>query len=168
MSTVKKTFGLLGIILGTLSLVSFAQALLNVGLVPVLEDFLTFYRAVASAVFGLLLLGFTPPQYVMDFWTLSFLGASAYCWVQGIENSRALRGMNLNPQSRWWRVGLWLILGLSGLGLVVVSNTVNPLTYIDDFHEQPQDLMKGAAGNVFLICVGAVLFFVVNAFGPGR
>ena len=114
MSTVKETFRLLGIILGTLSLISFAQTLLNVGLVPVLEDFLTFYRAVASSVFGLLLLGFILPQYVMDFWTLSFLGASAYCRTQGIEKSRALRGLNLNPQSLWWRVWLWLIFGFSG------------------------------------------------------
>jgi len=168
MSTITATLRALGVILGTLSLISFAQELLNVGLVPVLEDFMTFYRAVASTVFGLLLMGFKPPQYVVDFWTLSFLGASAYCRTQGIEKSRALRGLNLNPKSLWWRVGLWLIFGFSGAGFGFVLAAVYPLTYMDSLHGEPLDLMKGAARNVFLICAGAILFFIVNAFGPGR
>jgi hypothetical protein len=134
MSTVKATLRVLSILVGTLSLVSFAQAMFNVGLVPALEEIITFYRGIAANVFGLLtmLIGFIPPQSVLDFWTLSFLGASAYFRTQGIEQSRALRGLNLNPQSLWWRVGLLLIFGFSGLGLVVVLSAVHPLTYILD------------------------------------
>jgi len=170
MSTVKATLRVLGILLGTLSLVSLVQAMFNVGLVPVLEEFITFYRGLASNVFGLLttLIWFTPPQSVVDFWTLSFLGASAYCRTQGIEQSRALRGLNLNPHSPWWRVGLLLIFGFSGAGLGFVLSAVYPLTYMDSLHEEPQDLMKGAAMNVFLICAGAIVFFLVNAYAPSR
>jgi hypothetical protein len=166
MSTVKETLRVLGVLVGILSLVSFTQAMFSVGLVPVLEEFISFYRGVASYIFRLI--GFIPPQSVLDFWTLSFLGASAYFKTQGIEHSRALRGLNLNPQSPWWRIGLLLILGFSGLGLLVVLSAVHPVTYIDGFHEEPQDLMKGAARNVFLICGGAILFFIFNAYGPSR
>ncbi len=100
--------------------------------------------------------------------TLSFLGASAYCWTQGIEQCRALRGWNFNPQSLWWRVGLLLIFGFSGVGLDFVIGAVYPLTYMDGLHEEPQDLMKSAARKVFLICTGAIVFFILNAYAPSR
>jgi hypothetical protein len=37
---------------------------------------------------------------------------------------------------------------------------------MDSLHEEPQDLMKGAAMKVLLICAGAILFFIVNAHAP--
>ena len=170
MSTVKATLRVLGILLGSLSVISLAQAVLNVGLVPALEEFITFYRSLAANVFGLLtaLFGFIPPQPVFDFWTLSFLGASAYCRTEGIENCRALRGLNLNPQSLWWRIGLWLLFGFSGMGFGFAVSAIYPLTYVDFLHEEPPDLMRGAAMNLFWICAGVILFFVVNAYEPSR
>ena len=170
MSTIKETLRILGILLGTLSVVSLAQAVFNVGLVPTFEEFITFYRGLVANVFWILttLIGFKPPQSVLDFWTLSFLGASAYVRVQGIEQSRALRGLNLNPQSLWWRVVLLLIFGFSGFGLGIVFSTFNPMTYIDAFHVGSQDLMKGAVMNVVLIFVGAIVFFIVNAYAPSK
>jgi hypothetical protein len=69
MSTVQATLRVLGILLGSLSLISLAQFVLNVGLVPTLEELITFYRSLAANVIGLLtaLFGFIPPQPVLDF-----------------------------------------------------------------------------------------------------
>lgn len=169
MPTIKATLTVLGVIFGTVSLVSFAQHMFNVGLVPVLEEFITFYRGMVAYVLWPLttLIGFMPPQSIIDFWMLSFLGASAYFWTPHIEQCRALRGWNLNPRALWWRVGLLLIFGFSGAGLGFVYSAVYPLTYMDSLHEEPQDLMKGAAMKVLLICAGAILFFVLNAYMPG-
>jgi hypothetical protein len=32
--------------------------------------------------------------------------------------------------------------------------------------EEPQDLMRGAARNVFIIIIAACAFFVLNAYAP--
>ena len=112
-------------------------------------------------------MGLELPQPLVDFWTVSFLGAGAYVRTDGIERCRALRSYKLDPQSTLWTVGLFIAFGFSGLGLGIVLSAVHPLIYVDDFQEEPLDLMKGAALNVLLVGVGAITFFIVKAFAPG-
>lgn len=50
----------------------------------------------------------------------------------------------------------------------MVLSTVSPFTYVDGFYEETSDLARGAAKNVLLVCVGAVVFFAVNAFSLSR
>ena len=169
MDTIRTTIRVLSVLVGTLSVVSFIQSALDVGLTPLLRAFVSFYREIATAAFGLpaALLGLELPQPLVDFWTVSFLGAGAYVRTDGIERCRALRSYKLDPQSTLWKIGLFIAFGFSGLGLGIVLSAVHPLTYVDDFHEEPLDLMMGTAINVLLVGVGAIIFFVVNAFVPG-
>lgn len=166
----RATIRVLSIVISALSAASFVQALLNIGLISTLEGIATYYRELAASVFGLptALLGVRPPQVVVDMWALSFIGAGAYVRTPGIEQSRALCEFMLNAQSLWWKIGLFFVLGFSGLGIGVVLGAIHPLTYVDGFHGEPQDLMKGAAKNVLLVCVGAIVFFALNAFAPSR
>jgi len=42
----------------------------------------------------------------------------------------------------------------------------SPFTYVDEFHEESPDLMRGAATNALAIFGGANVFFVLNALPP--
>lgn len=170
MSKVKSTLWVLAVLTSTLSAISFVQTISDLGLIPVLRDIISFYRSVASLAlawpakaFGLEL-----PQVLIDIWVVSFVGAGAYVLTDGIEKCRALRRFELEKVSRAWKIALFLIFGFSGLGLAIVFGGVHPLTYVDDFHEEPLDLMKGAARNVLWVCFGLAAFYVVNAFAPSR
>lgn len=104
----------------------------------------------------------------MDFWTISFIGAGAFVRTPRIEQCRAFRNLPLDPNAIWWKVVVFLVFGFSGIGLVMVLSTVSPFTYVDGFYEETSDLARGAAKNVLLVCVGAVVFFAVNAFSLSR
>lgn len=103
----------------------------------------------------------------MDFWTISFVGAGAYVRTRNIEQSRALRGYALDPRGTWWKVALFIVFGFFGMGFVIALGVLSPLTYVAEFHEEPMDLMKGAAVNVFIVCAAAVVFYAFNASSPG-
>jgi hypothetical protein len=168
MSKVKATLRVLAIVTSTLSMASHVQALAKLGLIPVLEGLITYYRTIAWSLFGLpvSLLGLRPPQALLDIWALSFVGAGAYVQTEGIEKSRALRSFELDSLPRAWRVGLLIVLGFSGLGIAIVLGAIHPFTYVDDFHEEPLDLMKGAATNILWVCAGLFVFFAFNAYAP--
>src|SRR5262245_4150136 len=76
MSKVKTTVGVLAIVTSTISMVSLIQALAKLGLIPVLEELITYYRTIARSLLGLpvSLLGLRPPQALLDIWALSFVG----------------------------------------------------------------------------------------------
>lgn len=169
MNMIQVTCRVLGILVGALSLVSFVQNVLHIGLTSSLQPIVLYYRAIASAVFGIpaALVGLTLPQALVDFWAISFLGAGAYARTEGIERCRAFRDYNFAPHSNGWKLAVFIIFGFTGLGTFVVLAALWPLTYVDAFHEEPMDPMKNAIWNVFLVCAGAVVFFVLNAFAPG-
>jgi hypothetical protein len=170
MTTVVLTIRVLGILVGTLSVVSLAQRLFDVGLVAAFSDAIGFYRAISECFLGapVRLLGLSPPQVLIDVWALSFIGAAAYARTPGIEKSRALGSLKLDPQSVPWKIVVLLAFGFSGVGIAVLMSAISPLTYVDSFHEEPKDLMKGAGKNLAWICVGVMLFFALNAYGPGQ
>lgn len=170
MNTINATLRVLGMLLAALSVVSFVQSVLDVGVLSALQPIVSYYRTIAHAVFGVpaALMGLALPQSLVDFWTVSFVGAGAYVRTEGIERCRAFRDLSLDPQAFGWKLAVFLVFGLSGLGIFVAVAAIWPLTYVDAFHEEPMDLMKGAIANVFLVCVAASLFFVLNAFFPDR
>jgi hypothetical protein len=135
MITIRSTIRVLSILVGTMSVISAVQSLLDIGLLPSLEAIVTFYRGLAASVFGLpaSFFGLKLPQPIVDFWTVSFIGAGAYVRTPGIEKCRAFRTLTLDPQAIWWKVVVFLVFGFSGLGIAMVLNTVSPFTYVDGF-----------------------------------
>ena len=53
MSKVKATVRVLAIVTSTISMVSLVQALAKLGLIPVLEELITYYRTIARSLLGL-------------------------------------------------------------------------------------------------------------------
>lgn len=170
MDTIRATIRVLSILVSTMSVISAVQSLLDIGLLPSLEAIVAFYRGLAASVFGLpaALFGFKLPQPIVDFWTVSFIGAGAYVRTPGIEQCRAFRTLQLAPQSIWWKVIVLLVFGFSGIGIAMVLNTISPFTYVDGFYEEPMDLGRGTAKNVLLVCAGAIAFFAANASSLSR
>jgi hypothetical protein len=169
LSTAAITFRVLGIVIGALSVVSLVQRFLDVGLAGVLADCVDFYREVSTVVLGApaRLFGWSPPRPLVDVWALSFVGAGGYVRTPGIEKSRGLGFLNLDPDAIAWKIGVLLIFGFSGIDIAILMSAVSPLTYVDSFHEEPKDLMQGAGKNIFWIFAAAVAFFAFNAYGPG-
>jgi hypothetical protein len=64
----------------------------------------------------------------------------------------------LEPKAIRWKVAVFLVFGFSGLGIVMVLNTVSPFTYVDGFYEESMDLGRATAKNVLLVCAGAIAF----------
>lgn len=164
----KDTLRVLTLLVGMISVVSFVQRLFDVGVIAVAKDLIEYYRAIANLVFAVPLKFFNikVPPPLTDAWALSFVGASAYARTSNIEQSRLFRRYPGLTRTKHWRVGLLFLFGISGLGLVVLLSAITPNTYVDEFHEEPLDLMKEAARNTLYIFGGALLFFVVNALAP--
>ena len=158
----------LGILLGIFSLVSFVQRLFDIGMMAIAREIINYYRTIAYFFIGLpaRIFGFHFPDALMDLWTLSFMGATAYAKTPNIENARFFRRYPAVTKVRYWKAWLLMIFGLSGIGLAVLFGAISPITYIDEFHEEPLDLSKRAAINVLYIIGGAIAFFILNAFGP--
>jgi len=164
----KKTIRTLGILLGIFSLVSFVQRLFDIGVMAIAREIIDYYRTIAYFFIGLpaRMIGFHFPGALMDMWTLSFIGAAAYAKTPKIENARFFRRHPAVTEVRYWKFWLLLIFGLSGIGLAVLFGAISPITYVDEFHEEPLDLSKRAGTNVLYIIGGAIAFFILNAFGP--
>jgi hypothetical protein len=168
-AVIGQTIRVLGILIGTLSIVSLTVDVFSIGLRALLLDLVQYYRDLASLTFGLPagLLGWSAPQPLVDVWSLSFLGATAYVSTPGIASCRALRGLGFEELPLRWRIGLLVSFGFCGLGIGFLVGVANPLTYVDDFQEEPLDLMKGTAVNLALMIAGAVIFFSLNALVIG-
>lgn len=164
----KASIQTLSVLVGILSVVSFIQHLFDIGVFAVAKEALNYYRSIAYFFFGLpaRLLGISLPQELIDLWTLSFIGSAAYVKTENIERTRFFRHREYFTSRPYWKFWLFVIFGVSGLGLVVLFSTISPFTYVDEFSEEPLDVLRGAAKNAVLILGGAVVFFLLNAFGP--
>lgn len=165
---VEETIRVLSLLVAMISVISFAQRLFDVGMIAVAKDVIGYYREIANLVFAvpMELLGIKVPPALTDVWTLSFVGASAYVRTPKIEDSRFFRMYPWLTHRKYWKVWFLFLFGASGIGLFVLLGAVTPSTYVDEFHEEPLDLSKGAARNALYIFVGALVFFVLNALGP--
>jgi len=168
MSTFAVTIRILSIIISILSIVSVFVAILDLGLIHVLERLLEYYRTVSYSIIGFpfSLLGVSPPQFLVDLWVLSLIGAGAYARAEGVETCRAFRHKELKSPSIPLRVGVFLLFGITGIGIFIILSAVSPLTYLNEMHDEPLDIMQSAAKNLVWVCSGALAFFVLNAFAP--
>ncbi|NWF91792.1 MAG: hypothetical protein HXY46_02660 [Syntrophaceae bacterium] len=164
----KKTIQILSILIGIISLVSFIQRLFDIGVITICKELIDYYRTIAYFFFNLPLrvFGLHFPKWLMDIWTLSLVGAASYVKTPNIENARFFRLYPVLIKGRYWKLWFLLSLGLSGIGLAFLFVTFWPMTYVDEFHEEPLDLSKRAGMNIFYIIGGAIAFFILNAFGP--
>ena len=161
-------FRVLALLVGAMSVVSFALRIIDVGLLPVAQSLVDYYREISHFVFAkpLELFVIFIPNYLPDAWALSFVGAAAYVRTPNIEHSRFFRSSPNLTNSPRWKIYLLIVLGVTGLGLFVLLGAASPTTYIDEMHEEPLDLSKGAALNAVYIFGLALLFFAINAFAP--
>ena len=102
----------------------------------------------------------------MDFWALSFIGSAAYVKTENIENTRFFRNREKLTSKPYWKYWLFIIFGISGMGLAVLLSALSPFTYVDGFSEELPDVARGAAKNAAFIFGGAIAFFLLNAFAP--
>ena len=164
----KATLKTLSLLVSIFSLVSFVQHFIETDLYKVAGEALEYYRSIAYFFIGLpaRLFGFSFPQELMDFWTLSFIASAAYVKTKNIENSRMFRNQDNLTSKPHWKVWLFFIFGISGMGLAVLLWTVSIFTYTDAFNEEPQDLSRGTVKNLALIFGGAIAFFLLNGLAP--
>lgn len=97
---------------------------------------------------------------------MSFVGATSYAGTPNIQGARFLRRYPGLTGWKYWKVLVVSVGGFSGLGVAVLLSALSPMTYADEFHEEPMVLARGAAWNAIQIFAGAILFFVLNAFAP--
>lgn len=160
---------MLTIMVGIISVVSFGQRIFDVGLFAIAKDLIEYYREIANWIIAapIGLLGIKIPPALTDTWALSFVGASAYVRTPKIERSRFFREHPGLTKNKYWKVWLLFLFGLSGIGLFVLLGAITPGSYVDELHEEPLDLSKGAALNAVYIFGGALAFFALNALAPG-
>ncbi len=165
---VSETIRALTLLVGVISVISFTQRLFDVGVIAIAKNVIEYYRDIAHLILAapMELVGIKVPPAVTDAWTLSFVGASAYAKTPRIEQSRFFCRHPELTARKYWKVGLVFLFGITGIGLFVLLSAISPITYVDEFHETPLDLSKGAARNAIYIFGGALVFFVFNAFGP--
>ena len=154
----------ISILVGIVSVVSFLQISFEIGLTKLSFAIVHYYRVIADNTIGLpaKLISIELPQRLIDFWSISFVGASAYCRVPNIDQSRALRITNIPC----WRILLFFIMGIFGFGIFVFYAALSPLTYANEYMEEKQDLSRAAIRNLLSIIVGVIVFFFLNAFFP--
>ncbi|MCW8914514.1 MAG: hypothetical protein OQK24_01525 [Magnetovibrio sp.] len=151
-----------------MSIVSLLQALFDVGLYSVTKELIHYYRTLTQVIFNIPFSFFeiNLPTTLTDLWTLSFVGSGAYARTAYIEETRFFMRFPALTTWRYWRVLFTFVWGFSGVGLVFLWIMFTPTTYVDKYHEEPLDLMKGAAINFLYVLLGAVAFFALNAFAP--
>lgn len=152
-------------ILTILSLASLISNFLDIGLNGVLADFVKYYRVVSYEIFSLLGL-IEVNRALVDLWTISFIGAAAYAKSPNINDSRLISRLNLSSFGNFHRIAVFVIFGLSLLGITIVYYALNPFTYADDIHEQPLDLFKDSAKNLGVISLVLLVVFAYNAYAP--
>jgi len=112
------------------------------------------------------MLGLVLPQPLIDMWMVSLIGAGSYVMTPGIEGCRAFRNLHLKHFPTSLKTGLFLAFGFSGIGILIVFSALDPLTYCDDMHNEPLDLMRGTGINILIVTGWVILFFIANAFAP--
>jgi hypothetical protein len=144
------------------------QQIIDVGLVSIFSDLITYYRSASQQIFGVFEFVFSIklPQEIKDLWLISFIGAGAYIKTPDIENSRLLRNFELTQGNKYWKPIFFLLMGFSFVGVGILLSVLLPTTYTDSMSEEPQTLMRGAAKNSFVVVIGVCVFFLLNAYAP--
>ena len=155
-------YSILGWIIASMSLISFLQRFFSVGLGVMASNFVSYYRKLAHAAFGVPaeLIGITLPSSLIDFWALSFVCAGAYVRARNVENARSFRHLQLKRPSIKLRSAIFLISGFTGLSLFVPLSAVSIYTYTDG------DITRDALSNLLIILAVVFAFFVLNGFSP--
>lgn len=180
-------YALVGGIISAISLVSFLQHLLNVGLSPVLHEGLGYYRHIAGVIFGYLLgwvryiiPHWTLPPLYRDLLTISFVGSAGY--LRGIaigtleqfeekwDEVHESENIRVSARVTLW-IGstiIWFIVGVSLLGmLAIVFSFVMFLTFFTPKGARDEQLHRKSvliASSVFGSTAGVAVFFIVNAY----
>lgn len=162
MKTCLKT---LSLILTTLSLISLISNLAEIGLTGVTSHVIKYYRIISYDIFSLKGL-IEINQTLVDLWTISFIGAAAYAKSPSINDSKLISSLNLKSFGKLHRAFVFVIFGLTMLGIIIIYNALNPFTYADELHEQPLDLYKESGRNLILIIFALLLIFAYNAYAP--
>lgn len=160
--TKSKTTRILTLATATISAVSFAQKVFDIGLGSMANSYIGYYRQITHALFGVPaeLIGIRLPVALTDFWVLSFICAGAYVRSKNIEKSRAFRNYNFTEPSIKLRVIIFFIAGFSGLALFIPLSALSISTYTRD------DITREALKNTLIVFMLTVAFFVLNGFGP--
>jgi hypothetical protein len=155
-------YAIFGWIVASMSLISFIQRVLRIGLSATANSFVSYYRQLAHAVFGVPaeLLGIILPHSLIDFWALSFVCAGAYARTENIEYARAFRSIKLKSPSIKLRVFVFLVFGFTGLAFFVPLSILSMETYISG------DITRNAIKNLVIILLVVVVFYMLNAFSP--
>lgn len=145
-----------------------AQHLFNFGVSGVFNDIISYYRHITYQLFYFIgqLISISFPPKLMDLWTISFIGAGAYVRTPNIEFNRLLRNSDIRCFPKYWKFLLFLTMGFSFIGLFLLLSALQPQTYIDQMHEEPQNLMRGMLKNMLIIILSAIVFFALNAYAP--
>lgn len=161
--SIKKTLKILSLIVATISAISFIQKVFDVGLIPIANDFISYYRKIAYIIFGLPaeLIGISLPIQLIDFWTISFICAGAYVRSKNIETARAFENINFSKSPIKWKIAIFLVFGFTGIGLFIPQSILSINTYTENYA-----ITREAIKNLFKILTAIATFFVINAFAP--
>jgi len=152
----------LTIILSILSLSSFFQRILKIGLIPMIATYIEYYHRVSYEIIGVPMtwMGIKPPSMLIDFWVLSFICAGAYAKAENVERARAFIDYNYQEPSLKLRLIIFFVAGITGLSFFVPFSAFSIHTYARD------DIMRSALKNVAIVFLGTMSIFVFSAFAP--
>lgn len=161
-SLANDTYTLMGWIIASMSLVSFSQRVLSIGLADMASRLVAYYRQLAHAVFWIPeeLLNITLPSSLIDFWALSFVCAGAYVRCKDVEDARAFRNFQLEKPSIKLRAAIFFVFGITGISLFIPLSVLSIYTYTEG------DITRDALKNLLVIVSTVFAFFIFNAFSP--
>lgn len=165
-----RTFQILGILVGAASLVSLTQKAFEIGLAPILGDFVSYYRAISDFVFATLpgLWGWEVPQWLSDIWAISFVGTATIRRAQEKYYRNAVRVVPETFWDKFQNTVATLISGIFLIGLLPLIAAVLAIAlpsgraFFSGIKATPSDIWK----EVMTMLTLAALFFCVNAFAP--
>lgn len=153
-------YALLGSIFSAFALVSLTQKAFDIGLVPVMQDILDFYRGLVHPIMDWLLgwvRFFFPhwniPEELKDWYALSFIGAAAM--------TRGILWTNEDAPLRWkiFQVGWGMFFSLTGVGLLAFLLAISTKGARDEW----KDAYRNIRIAVFLALAETAAFFAINS-----
>ena len=160
---IKRSIKILSLLFATISAISFIQKVFDVGLIPIANDFISYYRRIAYIIFGLpaKLIGISLPIQLIDFWIISFICAGAYVLSKNIETARAFEIIDFGRSPIKWKILIFLVFGFTGIGLFIPLSILSINTYTENYV-----ITREAIKNLFIVLTAIAVFFVINAFAP--
>lgn len=180
----KLLWSVLGTITGAMSISSLITQYSRLGLKGVIEDLVTFYQSISSAIFGWLpsILGVDVPQWLCDLWTLSFvLTAATFRMIHYDYSSRGILEYHHRPP-----IGFYIFQSISFIGIwnallycVPIIKHSGPIKRTDPrtgervpapcYRIAGYYILKSDAywfGTLAAMIAVVLLFFVSSAYGP--